>query len=189
MCMDFIYHLRGNPSESLLKVLLSTTLISCFAKSTQPNSPGSKERISWYSVNRAQTAAWFLFLPDHLSRPEKSSCWRSNFFLCSTVILVCWIPCISSNFSRVLGVSFTWGTTFAVTTWKTLTPLAIVMGGSHQVFHYHYYSFDHHTQARGKWVHHTLSGIESSHACCFPGAGFSFGHVLFWMKKHPLLPS
>ena len=37
-------------------------------------------------------------------------------------------------------------------------------------------------------AHHPLSGIESLHVCCFPGARFSFGHVFFWTKKHPLFP-
>ena len=104
-----------------LKGSLSTTLISCLTKSVQPNSPGSREKMLCYSANRAHAATWFL--SDHSSRPDKSSCWRSNFFLCLTIILVWWIPCISSNFSRVLGVSFTGGTTFAVTTWATLMHL------------------------------------------------------------------
>ena len=103
----------------------STTLISCFTKSVQPNSLGSREKMSWYSTNKAQGTTWFL--SDHLSRPDKSSCWKSSFFLCSTIILVHWIPCISSNFSRVFGVSFPGGTTLAATTWVTLTPLAIVI--------------------------------------------------------------
>ena len=53
--------------------------------------------------------------------------WKSNFFLCSTVILICWIPCISSNVFRVLGFTFTGGTAFAATTWATLMPLVIVV--------------------------------------------------------------
>ena len=108
-----------------LKGSSSMTLISCFVKSVQPNSPGSREKMLWYSTNRAQVATWFL--SDHLSRPDKLSYWKSNFFLCSTVILVCWISCILSNFSRVLGVSFTGGTTFTATTWVTLMPLVMVI--------------------------------------------------------------
>ena len=45
-----------------------------------------------------------------------------------------WIPCISSNFSRVPGVTSTWGTTFATTTWVTLTPLVIVIGAAVRFF-------------------------------------------------------
>ena len=95
------------------------------SKSIQPSSPGSREKMSWYSTKRAWAATWFL--SDHLYRPDKSSCWRSNFFLWSTVILVHWIPCISSNFSRVLGVTSIRGTAFTATTWVTLTPLVIMI--------------------------------------------------------------
>ena len=122
--ISFIYtqassSIRGGILWNLsLKGSSSTTLISCFAKSVKPNSPGSMEKMSWYSVNRAWAATQFLF--DHLSRPYKSSCWKSNFFLC-------WIPYISSIFSRVSGVTFTGGTAFAATTWVTLTPLVIVI--------------------------------------------------------------
>ena len=108
-----------------LKGLSSTTLISCFAKFVQPNSPGSRKKMSWYSANRAQAATWFL--SDHLSRPHKLNCWKSNFFLCTTGIVVCWIPCISSNFSRVLGAIYNGDPTFAASTWMTLMPLAIVI--------------------------------------------------------------
>ena len=58
-----------------LKGSSSTTLISCFARSVQPNSPGSREKISWYSANRAWTAAWFS--SHHPSRPDRSSCWKT----------------------------------------------------------------------------------------------------------------
>ena len=108
-----------------LKGSSSTILISCFAKYIHPNSPGYREKMSWYSVNKAQTATQFL--SDPLSRLDKSSCWKSTLFLCSTTLLVCWIPCISSNFSRVLGVTFTGGTAFAATTWATLMSLVIVI--------------------------------------------------------------
>ena len=78
-----------------LKGSLSMTLISCFARSVQPNSPGSKEKMPWYSASRAQVAAWFL--SDHPSRPDNSSCWKSVSFFHSTGILVPWIPWIQGT--------------------------------------------------------------------------------------------
>ena len=89
--------LKGSPS---------TTLTSCFAKSIQPNSPGSSEKMLWYLANRHWAAAWFL--SEHPYRPDKSSCWKSTSILHSTNILVSWIPCISSNFSSP-GGQFHWG--------------------------------------------------------------------------------
>ena len=69
--------IRGGILQSLsLKGSPSTTLISCFTKSVQPKIPGSREKMSWYSATRSWTATWFL--PDHLSRPDKSCCWKSN---------------------------------------------------------------------------------------------------------------
>ena len=40
-----------------------------------------------------------------------------------------------------------------------------------------------HSSHEASGVHHPLSGIESLHACCFPGAGFLFGHVLSLDEK------
>ena len=114
---------RGILQNLSLKGSSSTVLISCFTRYVQPTSPGSKENMSWYSANRA---AWFL--SDHLSRPDKYSCWKSTSLLHSTDILVHWIPYISSRFSKVPGPTSTWGTTFTATIWVTLTPLAIVIG-------------------------------------------------------------
>ena len=108
-----------------LKGSSSITLISCFTRSVQPNSPGSKEKMSWYSASRTWVAAWFL--SDHLSRPDKSSCWKSISFLHSTNSFVCWIPWLLSSFSNVLGATSTWGTPFVATTWVTLTPVAMVI--------------------------------------------------------------
>ena len=164
MCMDFIHHQRGILWNLSLKSSLSTTLISCFAKSIQANSLGSRERMSWYSANRAWAAAWFL--SDHLSRPDKSSCWKSNFFLCSTIILFHWIPCISSSFCRVLGVTSTGGVIFTTTTWVTLTPLAIVIGAAIKFFtttRTHLLpeiTCSLHSSHEASGVHHPLSGIE-----------------------------
>ena len=118
--------------EPLLEGFIINNLISCFAKSVQPNSPGSRKKMLWYSASRAHAAAWFL--SDHPSRPDKYSCWKSTSVICSTDILVPWIPCISSNFSRVLGATSTEGTAFAATTWVTLTPLAIVIGTAFRFF-------------------------------------------------------
>ena len=117
-----------------LKGSSSTTLISHFDKSVQPSSPGSRKKMSWYSANRAWAAAWFL--SDHLSRPDKTSLWKSSFFLCSTIILVHWIPCISSNFSSV-RVTSTGGNAFTATIWTILTPFVIVIGVAIRFFHYH----------------------------------------------------
>ena len=102
-----------------------TTWISCFARLMQPNSPGSSEKMSWFSVSRAWTNVWLA--PDHPSSPDKSSCWRSVSFLHSIDILVHWIPYISSNFSNVPGISATRGTLFTATVWATLMPLPIVI--------------------------------------------------------------
>ena len=79
----------------------------------------------WYSANVVWAAAWYL--SDHLSRPDRSSFWKSSSFLQSTNILVHWILCISSNFSRVLGATSTGDTTFAATVWATLMPFAIMI--------------------------------------------------------------
>ena len=193
--MNFIHHWRRNSLDLSLKGSSSTTLISCFAKSIWPNSPGSREKGSWYSVNRAWAATWFP--SDHLSRSDKSSCWKSSSFLCSTNILILWIPCISYNFFRVLGVTSTGGTTFSATTWVTLVPWVIVIRMAVRFFTttatcllpeitlvYVFTTL----KPWGKWGPSPLSEIESLHAYCFPGAGFSFCHVLFWMKKHLSLP-
>ena len=107
-----------------LKGSSSMTLISCFTRSVQPNSPGSKEKM-WYSASRTWVAAWFL--SDHPSRPDNSSCWKNISLLCSTDILVCWIPWISSSFSNVSSATSTWGSAFAAATWVTLMPLAMVI--------------------------------------------------------------
>ena len=66
----------------------------------------------------------------------KSSCWKSTSLLHSTNILVCWIPCISSSFSKVPAMTFTWGTVFAATTWATLMLLVIVIGAAIRFFHH-----------------------------------------------------
>ena len=70
--------------------------------------------MSWYSVNRACAATWFLVV--HPSRPEKSSCWKSAPFLCSTYTLVLRIPCISSSFSNIPDTTPTWGIAFCSNT-------------------------------------------------------------------------
>ena len=43
-----------------LKGSSSMILISCFTRSVQPNSPGSMEKMAWYSASRTQAAAWCL---------------------------------------------------------------------------------------------------------------------------------
>ena len=78
---------------------------------------------------------WFSL--DHPSRPDRSSCWKSTSLLCSTDILVCWIPCISSSFFKVLGTTSTWSTVFTATTWVTLMPLGGSYWKSCQVFNYY----------------------------------------------------
>ena len=115
----------------------------------------------------------------------------SNFFLHSTVILICWVPCISSNLSRVLGVTSTGGTTFTATTCVTLMPLAIVIGMAIRFFTttatcllpeitlvYMFTTL----KPWGKWGPSTPSGIESLHACCFPGARFCLAVYYFGQK-------
>ena len=162
----------------------------------QPNSPGSKEKMSWYSTNRVQVAIWFP--SDHPSRPDKSSCWKSTSLLLSTDILVCWIPCTSSSSSKFLGATSTWGTAFTATTWTTLMPLAIVSGMAFRFFTttathllpeitlvYVFTTL----KPRGKWGPSTLSGTALLHACCFPGTSFLFGLVWFWTKKYLSPPS
>ena len=124
--MDFIHHWKGDPSELSLRDSSSVTLISCFTKSIQPISPGSKEKMSWYSTIRVQAAAWFP--SDHPFKPDRSSCWKRVSFLHSTDILICWLTWILSSLSRVLGINFTGGTTFVSTTWVTLMPLVMVIG-------------------------------------------------------------
>ena len=79
--------------------------------------------MSWYSASRDGTAASFPL--DHPSKPDRSSCWKRVFFLCSTDILTCWLPWILSSLSRVLGVNFTEGTVFMATNWVTLMPLGM----------------------------------------------------------------
>ena len=108
-----------------LKGSSSTTLILCFARSLQPNSPSSKEKMSWHSASRTWAVVWFL--SDYLSWPDNSSCWKSISFLHSTDILDCWIPWISSSFSNVPSATSTWSTAFVATTWATLMPLAMVI--------------------------------------------------------------
>ena len=132
----FLYHRRWDPLKSLFKGLHhQQPLISCFARLVQPNSRGSSEKMLWYSVSRAW--ADVQFAPDHPSSPDKSSCWRSISFLHSIDILVHWIPCISSNFSSVPGITSTGGTLFAATTQVTLMPLLIVTDAAVWFF-YHY---------------------------------------------------
>ena len=174
--------------------------MSCFAKSIQPNSPGFREKMLWYSGNRAWAAVQFL--SDHLSRPDKSSCWKSNFFLCSTIILVHWIPCISSNFSKVSAVTFTWehhicsnylghfntpscnsdqgGTIrfFTTTTTGLLPEVPLV------------YMFTMLKPWGKMGIHNSLFRDWVITCMLFPRRRvFMFSHVLFWTKKCPLLPS
>ena len=107
-----------------LKGLLSTTLISCFARSVQPNySRLQGENVIVFSLQGMDSH----LTSDHPSRPDKSSCWKNTSLLLSTVILVHWIPCTSSSSSKVPGVTSTWGTAFTTTTWVTLMPLVIVI--------------------------------------------------------------
>ena len=111
-----------------LKGSSSTTLISCFTRLVHPNYSDSNVKISWYSVSMAW--ADVQFAPNHFSSPDKSSCWRSISFLYSIYVLVYQIPCISFNFSRVPGITFTGGTLFEATTWVTLTPLPIIISAA-----------------------------------------------------------
>ena len=103
----------------------STMWISCFTRIVHPYSPGSSEKLSWYSVSRAWADAQLA--PDHPSSPEKCSCWRSVSLLHSIDIFVCQISCISSNFSNVPGITSTGGTLFAATMQAILIPLPIVI--------------------------------------------------------------
>ena len=126
-----------------LKGSSSNILVLCFVRSVQSNSPGSKEKMLWYSASRAQTAAWSW--SDLPSRQDKSRCWKSTSFLHSTDILVCWIPCISSSFSKVPGTTSTGGTCIC-----------------------NYYSCDHHAfdygDQRGSQVlHHNCNSLTPSH--------------------------
>ena len=197
MCAWTSSTIKGGILQNLsLKGLSSKTLISCFAKSVQTNSPGSKERMSIHSANRAWAAIWLL--SDHLSRPDKSSCWKRNFLLCSTVILFCWIHCISSNFSRVFEVSFTgllhlqqplaWFLCPCQWWLRQLSGFSLLLHltCSQKSLLCRYSSQSSHEASR---VHHPFSGIELLHVFCSLEAVFSFGHVLFWMKKYPPLPS
>ena len=174
---DLVDHGWGNPLELPFKDFIINSSISCFARSVQPNSPGSKEKMSWYLANRMQAATWFPL--DHPSRPDKSSCWKSTSLLLSTDILVCWIPCTLSSSSKVPGTTSTWGTGFTATTWVTLMPLAIVTRMAVRFFATTTTRLllevtsvcVHHTQAeRQVGVHQPLSGTESLHVHCFPGA-------------------
>ena len=121
---DLIHHGWGNPLVASFKRFIVNNSISSFARLVQPNSPGSKEKISWYSANRAWTGTWFRM--DLPSRPDKTSCWKSTSLLLSTNVLVCLIPCTLSISSKVPGTISTWGTAFTATTWTTLTPMVIV---------------------------------------------------------------
>ena len=115
-----------------LKGSSSITLISCFARSVQPNPPGSKEKMSWYSTSRAYAVAQFL--ADHSSSPDKSRCCKSSSFLCPVDILAHWTPCIPCSFSNVPSATSTWGTAFTATTWVTLMPLAMAIRAVVQFF-------------------------------------------------------
>ena len=126
MCAWTSSNMGGGILQNLsLKGSSSVTLILCLARSVQPNSPGSKEKMVWYAASRELAATWSL--PDHPSMPDKSSCWKSSSFLCSTAILISQIPCISCTFSKVPGTTSIRGTTFTSTPWVTLTPLAMVI--------------------------------------------------------------
>ena len=77
-----------------LKGSFSMTLISCFARSVHPNSPGSKEKMPWHSSSRAHVVAWFLV--DHPSRPDNPAAGRALPFstwltsLLSGSLAFCW---------------------------------------------------------------------------------------------------
>ena len=115
----------GDSPESLpLKGSSSVSLILCFTRFVQPKSPGSKERMSWYSASRVCAVA--RFRGDHPSRPDKSNCWKSASSLCPTDILDLWIPCIFTSFSNIPGEASTWGIAFTAMTQAILTPLAMV---------------------------------------------------------------
>ena len=115
----------GTLQNLSLKGSPSVTLISCFTRSVQPNYLPSKEKMLWCSASRVHVAAQFLV--DHPSRPDKSSCWKSTSFLCSTDISALWIPSILSGFSNVPSTTPTWGMAFAAMTWMILTFLAMVI--------------------------------------------------------------
>ena len=125
MCMDLIHHRWENSPEPLLERFIINDSDLMFARSVQPNSLGSKEKMPWYSASRNLLATWFL--SDHPSRPAKSSCWKSISFLHLTDILIHWIPWISSSFSNVPRTASTWGTAFLATTWVTFMALAMVI--------------------------------------------------------------
>ena len=110
-----------------LKGLSSMTVISCFARSVQPNSPGSKEKMSWYSISRACTAAQFL--ADHPSSPDKSSSCKSASFLCPVDILTLHSQTLASHLvsPMFLAQPLPRAPHFLATTHATLTPLAMVI--------------------------------------------------------------
>ena len=121
-----------------LRGLLSTTLISCFAKLVQHSSLGSNKKMSWYSANKFWTFTWFA--SHHPSRQDKSSCWRSTSFLCSINILVHWMPCTSSMPLKFwLPVQLEAQHSQLPLGW--FNSLGNSDQNSHQVFHYHHNLF------------------------------------------------
>ena len=99
-----------------------------------PTLQASREKMLWYSANRAWVATWFLL--DHPSRSDKSSCWKSTFLLHLTDILVHWIPCISSSFSKSSSCNIHLGHCIHSYYLGDFNTLGDSDQYSHQIFHY-----------------------------------------------------
>ena len=146
------------------------------------------EKMLWYSVSRACAVAQFLV--DHASRPEKSSCWKSASFLCSTVILTLWIPCISSSFPNIPGETLWW---YGICSYD-LSDLDSFSDGdwSHSQIPYHdcyllalcsHLGIGIHDPqpVRQVWTISLLQNLHLSLPYCCPGTWSWFGHV--WSLK------
>ena len=172
-----------------LKDLLSTTLISCFAKSGQHSSLGSNKKMSWYSANKFWRVTWLTSY--HPSRPDKSSCWKSTSFLHSINILVHWMPCTSSMPLKFwMPVQLEAEHSQLPLGW--FNTLGNSDGNSHQVFHYHHTLFTprnhfgvcvHYTQAmRQVWSIPSFQNLSHYIHVVFKEHGFHFAVYYFEQK-------
>ena len=135
--MNLVHHRWRDLQNLSLKGSLSVTLISCFARSVQLNSPSSKEKMSLYSASRAYVVAQFL--SDHPPGQTSPAVGRAPPFSAQLKsLLAASLESHQASFN-IPGDTPSYGMAFTATTWAILTPLAMVISVAVRLLHHNCY--------------------------------------------------